>query len=55
MRFPGLPAIPATSGVVKSEASVAVTFENLPPGARVEPRRNDGVDLDLLQGYALGS
>lgn len=41
--------------VTKGEASVKVEIANLPPGSRVTQQRNDGVDLDLLSGYALGT
>lgn len=41
--------------VTKGEAAVKVEFANLPPGARVTQERNQGVDLDLLSGYALGT
>jgi TP901 family phage tail tape measure protein len=41
--------------ISKSEAAVRVDFENLPPGAQVTTNRNDGVDLDLRAGYAMGT
>ncbi len=50
-------AAQVSGGVVteRAEASVNVRFQNLPAGASVSTERNDGVDLSLQQGFALGT
>ena len=39
----------------ESRARVEVDFRNAPPGMRVRPVENDGVDLGVEQGPALGT
>lgn len=43
----------AAAAAQRSEASVRVTFDNAPKGARVVPQGNNGVDLDLSVGYSM--
>lgn len=43
----------AAAGAQRNEASVRVTFDNAPRGARVVPQGNSGVDLDLSMGYSM--
>lgn len=45
----------SNSSVVRGEAGVTVTFENLPPTARVTKKTDPNVDLDLNLGYAMGT
>lgn len=50
---PRASALPSGGGpVVTRDAAVKVVFDNMPSGARAVPVKNDGVKLDLLQGYA---
>lgn len=41
--------------VVKNEAALKVDFDNLPPGAKVTTTKNEGFNLDLGAGYAMGT